>query len=149
MNKSILLKVLGISLSITVGFSILIGLAGSTIIGSFWSWFFLSLLGLIVLFAITNSYFLQKDSIIVQEIENEALEKISKITIRLNCAYCNQPNTFPVQLSQKNSFVCESCNQTNGVSINFMATTLTTPIESLSFTNIEKQNSNSIEIKAS
>lgn len=150
MSKTTLIKILSLSVGITIGLSILFGLAGSTIIGTFWGWFWLSFLGQVVVFALANSYFLQKDSIVVQQIENEALDKLSKFTIRLSCAYCGTSNTLPIILGQKNTFVCESCNQTNSVSINFMATTITTPIESLAFSKLESKptetNPNSIVI---
>ena len=98
----------------------------------------------IIGFLSINSYLLQRDSIQLQQAEVEALEQLSKFTIKVSCAYCQQPNTTPIQLNQRNTFKCESCNQVNGISMQFMATTLTSPIESVK---IPIENSGSIEFK--
>ena len=143
MNKTILL-VIGISVGLTCLISTLFGFAGSAIIGTFWGWFWVTLLIQFVGFVVVNSYLLQRDSLQQQQVELEALDKLSKFTIKLTCAYCQQYNTTPIQLNQKNTFKCESCNQVNGISMQFMATTLTSPIESVK---IPIENSGSIEFK--
>lgn len=128
MNK-LNLKILGSSILLTSLVSSLFGLAGRTIIGTFWSWFWISTLVLFVLFAVINSFLIQKDDALLRQTEIETLDKLSKFTIGLDCAYCKQPNIIPIQLNQRNTFKCDGCNQVNGVSMQFMATTLTTPIE--------------------
>jgi hypothetical protein len=143
MNKTILL-VIGISVGLTCLISTLFGFAGSAIIGTFWGWFWVTFLIQFVGFIVFNSYLIQRDSLSQQQIEVEALDKLSKFTIKLTCAYCQQYNTTPIQLNQKNTFKCESCNQVNGISMQFMATTLTSPIESVK---IPIENSGSIEFK--
>jgi len=143
MNKTILL-VIGISVGLTCLISTLFGFAGSAIIGTFWGWFWVTFLIKFVGFIVFNSYLIQRDSLSQQQIEVEALDKLSKFTIKLTCAYCQQYNTTPIQLNQKNTFKCESCNQVNGISMQFMATTLTSPIESVK---IPIENSGSIEFK--
>jgi len=145
MNKTALLLI-GISLGITCVVSTLFGLAGSTIIGTFWGWFWISLLIQFILFGITNSYLIQRDNIVLQQQELETLDKLSKFTVKLVCSYCQQANSIPIQLNQRNTFKCEGCNQVNGVSMQFIATSLTTPIESVK---IPVENSNSIEFKVS
>lgn len=124
-------KILGYSILLTCGTSTLFGFAGSTIIGTFWSWFWISLLIIFLGFVSYNSFLIQKDNISLQEAEVEALKHISKISIKIPCAYCQIPNVSIIQLNQKNTFKCESCNQANGIAIQFMATTITTPIESV------------------
>jgi hypothetical protein len=143
MNKNIILLV-SISLGTTFLVSSLFGLAGSTIIGTFWGWFCVSLLVQFIVFGIANSYLIQRDYIAIQQQDLEALDKLSKFSIRISCGYCEQANTIPIQLNQKNTFKCESCNQVNGVSMQFMATTLTTPVESVK---IPIENSDSVEFK--
>jgi len=143
MNKTILL-VIGISVGLTCLISTLFGFAGSAIIGTFWGWFWVTFLIQFVGFIVFNSYLIQRDSLSQQQIEVEALDKLSKFTIKLTCAYCQQYNTTPIQLNQKNTFKCESCNQVNGISMQFMATTLTSPIESVK---IPVEKSESIEFK--
>ena len=88
--------------------------------------------------------FIQKDNLQRQQAELETLDKLAKFSIKLTCAYCQQYNVTPIQLNQKNTFKCESCNQVNGISMQFMATTLTSPIESVK---IPIENSGSIEFK--
>ena len=123
--------ILSISVGLTLLFSTLFGLAGSAIIGTFWGWFCITILVLFVGFAVVNSYLLRKDAQIAEALELEALREISKITVRLACAYCQQLNDTQITVNERNTFKCESCNQVNGVSMQFMATTLTSPIESV------------------
>lgn len=133
-----------ISTGITLTVSALFGLAGSSIIGTFWGWFTISLLVLVIGFAAYNSFLIQKDNLAIQQAEVEALEQFSKFSIKMSCAYCNQSNITPIQLNQRNTFKCGSCNQVNGVSMQFIATTLTTPLESV---NIPVNQNESIEFK--
>lgn len=132
-------KVLIYSILLTCGISCLFGFAGSTIIGTFWSWFCISLLVQFVGFISYNSFLIQKDNIALQEAEVEALKQISKISIKVSCAYCQLPNITPIQLDRKNTFKCESCNQVNGVSMQFMATTITTPLDTIKIPAIENE----------
>lgn len=140
------LIIVGISIGLTALFSTLFGFAGSAIVGTFWGWFWVTMLIQIIGFLSINSYLLQRDSIQLQQAETEALEQLSKFTIKVSCAYCQQYNITPIQLNQRNTFKCESCNQVNGISMQFMATTLTSPIESVK---IPIENSESIEFKVS
>lgn len=130
MNK-LTLTVLAGSIGITSGVSTLFGFAGSTIIGTFWGWFWVSLLLQFISFVFYNSYLIQKDNIATQKAEVEALEQFSKFAVKLTCAYCQLSNVTPIQLNQRNTFKCDGCNQVNGVSMQFIATTLTTPVESV------------------
>lgn len=145
MNK-VLLAVVGGSIGLTVLISTVFGFAGSSIIGSFWGWFWITLIVQFVLFGIVNSVLQQKQILQIQQQEIEALDKLSKFSVKMNCAYCQQPNVTPIQLNQRNTFKCESCNQVNSVVMQFMATALTTPIESVK---IPTENTNSIEFKVS
>jgi hypothetical protein len=129
MNK-LFFKVLILSILCTSIVSTLFGFAGSSIIGTFWGWFWVSLLVQFIGFIAYNSYLIQKDDIALQQTEIQALEQLSKFVIRMNCAYCNQQANVPIQLNRKNTFKCESCNQVSGVSMQFIATTITTPIPS-------------------
>jgi hypothetical protein len=145
MNKTLTL-IAGISIGLTCLISTIFGFAGASIIGTFWGWFWVSLLVQVIGFACYNSYLIKQDQVRNQMLELETLDKISKFTVKLSCAYCQQFNTIPILLNQKNTFKCESCNQVNGVSMQFMATTLTSPVESV---NIPLPNSESIEFKVS
>jgi len=138
------LIILSISVGLTLLLSTLFGLAGSAIIGTFWGWFWITVLVLFVGFAVVNSYLLRKDAQIAEAIELEALREISKITVRLACAYCQQFNNTQITVNERNTFKCESCNQVNGVSMQFMATTLTSPIESVK---MPVENSGTVEFK--
>jgi len=143
MNKTFILITL-ISVGLTCLISTLFGFAGSTIIGTFWGWFWITILIQFIGFLIINSYLIQKDNLQRQQAELETLDKLAKFSIKLTCAYCQQYNVTPIQLNQKNTFKCESCNQVNGISMQFMATTLTSPIESVK---IPVEKSESIEFK--
>jgi hypothetical protein len=129
-NRIELLLVL-ISITLTLFFSAVFGFAGSSICGKFWGWFWVTFLIQVIGFAAWNSYLSQKEFAANQKAEIEALEQFSKFSVQLSCAYCKQPNTTPIQLNQKNTFKCQTCNQTNGVFMQFAATTMTTPIESV------------------
>lgn len=144
MNNKLNLLIFGTSIGLSCLLSTLFGFAGQTIVGTFWGWFWISLLIQFIGFSIVNSFLIQRDSVAIQQAEIETLDKLSKFTIKLSCAYCQQPSVLPIQLNQRNTFKCDSCNQVNGVSMQFMATTLTTPIESIK---IPVENSNSVEFK--
>lgn len=145
MNR-LALTVLTASIGITCLISTLFGFAGRTIVGTFWGWFWVSLLVQFIGFVAYNSFLIQRDNFVQQQTELEALDKISKFTVKLTCAYCQQSNITPIQLNQRNTFKCDGCNQVNGVSMQFMATTLTSPVESVK---IPVENSNSVEFKVS
>lgn len=145
MNKFNLI-VLTSSLALTSLISALFGFAGRTIIGTFWGWFWVTFLVQFIGFIAYNSFLIQKDNIALQQAEVEALEQFSKFAVKISCGYCQQPAMIPIQLNKRNTFKCESCNQVNGVSMQFMATTLTTPIESIK---IPVSTNESIEFKVS
>jgi hypothetical protein len=144
--KRLELTILAASLVGTIIISSIFGLAGGAIVGTFWSWFWISLLVQIIGFAVWNSYLIQKQNAVVQELEIQALEQLSKFVVGLSCAYCKQNNNVPIQLNRKNTFKCDSCNQVNGVYMQFSATTLTTPIESVKLP-LQEMKSESIEFK--
>ena len=144
--KKIEFLIVGISLAITSIISALFGFAGTTLIGTFWGWFWISVLVQVLLFVAVNSFLLQKQSTTLRMTELEELELLSKFTITLSCGYCKQNNLVPIQLNQRNTFKCESCNQTNSVTMQFAAVPLTTPLESVQ---IPTQTAGSIEFKVS
>lgn len=144
--KKIEFLIVGISLAITSIISALFGFAGTTLIGTFWGWFWISFLVQVLLFVAVNSFLLQKQSTTLRMTELEELELLSKFTITLSCGYCKQNNLVPIQLNQRNTFKCESCNQTNSVTMQFAAVPLTTPLESVQ---IPTQTAGSIEFKVS
>ena len=119
------------SLALTSLISALFGFAGQTIIGTFWGWFWVTFLVQFLGFISYNSFLIQKDNIALQKAEVEALEHFSKFAVKLSCAYCQYSTTTPIQLNKRNTFKCDGCNQVNGVSMQFMATTLTTPVQSV------------------
>lgn len=143
MNKTSFIVLL-VSLTLTSLVSTLFGFAGQTIIGTFWGWFWISLLVQFIGFVAYNSYLIQKDDIAMQRAEVETLEQLAKFSVQLSCSYCNQSNVTPIQLNKRNTFKCESCNQVNGVSMQFMATSLTTPIQSVK---LPLSGEDSVEIK--
>ncbi len=120
-----------LSLLGTSTFSALLALAASTLIGSFWSWFTITFVLQIIGFSVWNSLLIQRQNNFLRQAELAELEQFSKFSIKISCAYCSQPNDCQIQLNQKNSFKCQSCNQVNGVYMQFTATTQTTPIESV------------------
>jgi hypothetical protein len=125
------IKIILISLGLTVLFATLSGFAGSALIGSFWGWFWISILLLILIFAVANTYFLRKDAELQQFIEAQLITENAKTTVTINCSYCHISNIVPVQFTEKNTFKCESCNQANKITIQFISTALTTPIETV------------------
>lgn len=123
--------ILLLSLGVTLVVSSLAGAAGSTIIGTFWGWFWISLLVQVVIFVGWNSYLIQRDRTLQMQLAIDEMEAVSKFAVSLSCAYCGQKHEVPIQLNRKNNFKCEGCKQTNGVFMQFTTTTITTPIESV------------------
>lgn len=130
MNRTEILILL-ISVGLTLFFSTIFGFAGRAVIGTFWAWFAITLCVQVIGFALYNSQSTRKEEIERQKVEVLALEQLSKFSVKLKCAYCNHPTVIPIQLNQKNTFKCESCKQINGVAMQFSATTITTPIQSV------------------
>jgi hypothetical protein len=137
LNKFELL-IASISICITIVVSSIFGAIGPIIAGTFWSWFALSFVFQIICFFVANSFLVQRERVSEELLQLQTLDKLANFTVQLSCAYCKQPNNVIIQLNQKNTFKCESCNQTNGVFMQFSSTTLTTPIE-LSGSTILKQ----------
>lgn len=129
--KKFELLILGLSLAATIVVASLFGFIGPMIVGTFWGWFWVTLLLQVVCFVAFNSYLIQRDNVASELAQIQAFETFSKFTIQLSCAYCQRQNVVPIQLNQRNTFKCESCNQANGVTMQFSATTLTTPVESV------------------
>jgi hypothetical protein len=122
------LLILAYSLGITILVSAVVGAGGYFLFGSFWGTFVIAFGIQFILFAVINTFLQRKDQIEINKILTEQLNAISKFTIRLNCAYCKTPNTFPITLNEENRFKCESCNQVNAVKMQFFAAQITTPL---------------------
>jgi hypothetical protein len=120
--------VLLISIGFTALVSILIGTAGYMIAGKFWGFFIISFCVQFIIFAIINTFLLRKDAIESVAIVNEQLDKLSKFTVRLTCSYCSQNNVVLIVLNQENRYKCDSCNQVNGIKMQFFSTQITTPL---------------------
>ena len=144
--KKLEITVALISVSLTLLFASLFGFAGSAVIGTFWGWFWLSLLVLVVGFSIVNSYLIRKDQMIREAVDLETLRELTKMSVNLECAYCQQRAIVPILLNQRNTFKCDSCNQINGISMQFVATALTSPIDSVK---LPIESSTAVEFKVS
>jgi hypothetical protein len=120
--------VLLISLGFTALVSVLIGTGGYMLAGKFWGYFVIAFCAQVVIFAIINTFLLRKDAVETLELLNKQMEQISKFTVRLTCSYCSQQNVVPIVLNQENRFKCDSCNQVNGIKMQFFSTQITTPL---------------------
>ena len=138
--------IVSISIAVTLFFSAVIAFAGSFIHGTFWGWFGISCALQIIGFIIWNSYLIQKDNAIAQQNDIDELRAISNISIKLTCAYCNQLNDVPIRLNRKNTFKCDFCSQINGVFMQFTATTVTTPIDSVTLP-LDETSSTEFQVK--
>lgn len=135
------LAIITVSLFVTSLISCLCAVCGTMIMGTFWGWFWLAFLVQLIGFIAWNSYLLQKERAIRFSLELQELETMSKFVVRLSCAYCNQQHDVPIRLNVKNSFKCSNCTQTNGVHMQFSATQVTTPIESVKISLPDEQDS--------
>lgn len=117
-----------LSLLFTTLVSVVVGIGGFLISGTFWGWFILTFGIQFVLFAIINTYLQRKDTIEGAKVLNEQLEALSKFSVQLTCAYCKQNNVTPITLNQENRFKCGSCNQINAIKMQFFAAQITTPL---------------------
>jgi hypothetical protein len=120
--------IVGFSLLITSLVSVIVGLGGYFIAGSFLGWFVVAFGIQFILFAIINTFLQRKDQLDVNKVLNEQLEALSKISVQLACSYCKTSNIIPITLNQENRFQCQSCNQVNGIKMQFFSTQLTTPL---------------------
>ncbi len=122
------LLIILLSFSITIAISAIVGLGGHLLLANFWGTFIIAFGLQFIVFAIINGYLQRKDLIEGTKIINEQLEALSKFTIKLTCSYCKKRNLVPIRLDQENRFKCESCNQVNGVKMQFFSTQITTPL---------------------
>jgi len=120
--------VLLISLGFTALVSILVGMGGYMLSGKFWGYFVITFCIQVIIFAIINTFLLRKDAVETLELLNKQMEQISKFTVRLTCSYCSQQNVVPIVLNQENRYKCDSCNQVNGIKMQFFSTQITTPL---------------------
>jgi hypothetical protein len=120
--------VLLISLGFTTLVSVLVGTGGYLITNKFWGFFVIAFCIQFIIFAIINTFLLRKDAIESVALINEQMDKLAKFTVRLTCSYCSQSNVVPIILNQENRFKCDSCNQVNGVKMQFFSTQITTPL---------------------
>jgi len=120
--------VLLISLGFTTLVSVLVGTGGYLIANKFWGFFVIAFCIQFIIFAIVNTFLLRKDAIESVALINEQMDKLAKFTVRLTCSYCSQSNVVPIILNQENRFKCDSCNQVNGVKMQFFSTQITTPL---------------------
>jgi hypothetical protein len=123
--------IVSLSILITSLISLCVGVGGLLITGQFWGFFVLAFILQFIIFAIVNTILIRKDQTEGTRLLNQQLEVASKYTLRLSCAYCKIPNLIPVVLNQENRFKCESCNQINGVKMQFFATQITTPLKKI------------------
>jgi len=125
--------IISLSLLITSLISLAAGIAGLLITDHFWGFFVLAFILQFVLFAVINTILIRKDQTEGTRLLNQQLEAVSKHTLRLSCAYCKVVNLTPVTLNQENRFKCESCNQINGIKMQFFATQITVPLKKITF----------------
>jgi len=121
--------ILSLSFGITILISFLIAIGVYMFKGIFWSPFFIVTGFQFLFFIVTNTILQNRDANKIAELEIQALDKLSKFTIAIQCAYCKVPNTVPINLNQENRFTCTSCNQVNGIKMQFFTTQITSPIE--------------------
>lgn len=127
-TSSPVLVIIVLSLTFTITVSAIVGVGGYLLFSNFWGTFIVAFALQFVVFAIINSFLQRKDLIEGTKIINQQLEALSRFTIRLSCSYCKKPNMVPIRLDQENKFKCDSCNQVNGVKMQFFSTQITTPL---------------------
>ena len=125
------IKILLLSISITLFVSFCISLGIYLLKGIFWTPFCITIGMQVFIFVIFNSFQSSKDAVIYEKLQNEALDTMSKFTIQVQCAYCKQSNITPIVLNKENKFACEGCKQVNGIKMQFFTTQLTTMIEKM------------------
>jgi hypothetical protein len=123
--------VLLVSLLFTTLISTGVGIGGLLITGKFWGFFLIAFVLQFIVFAVINTLLQRKDLIETTKLINEQLEATSKYIINLTCSYCQISNSVPFVLNQENRFKCESCNQINGVKMQFFSTQITTPLKKI------------------
>lgn len=123
--------VLVLSVCFTLLVSGVVGLCTYFILDNFVAPFVLATILQLVVFAVVNTRQIKKDEVELAKIYNERLQVLSRLTVRLSCAYCKVPAQVPVQLNTENRFKCESCNQINGIKMQFFTTQITTPLDKI------------------
>ena len=121
--------VTAVSTVFTLIVSSIVGFGGLLLFNNFLGTFFITLGGQFVLFFILNTFLQKKDDAEATKLATEQLNALSKYVVMLTCSYCSKSNPVPIILNQENRFKCESCQQTNGVKMQFHSTQITIPLE--------------------
>lgn len=115
------------SLGLMVVISTLCGAATFFLIGTFFGGFFLMVILQIIGGYVFNTFMERKDRKMIGELLAQSTD--FPVPFDLTCAYCHTTNSgVPLSLSLTNTFDCVSCNQTNGVFIQFTTTRITQPL---------------------
>jgi hypothetical protein len=118
-----------LSLCFTLIVSGIIGMGGNILFNNFWGTFFIAFGCQFVLFFVLNTILQKKDEETEAKITTDQLNALSKYVIKLTCAYCSNSNSVPIVLNNENKYKCESCQQVNGVKMQFFSTQITVPLE--------------------
>jgi len=126
--QSPITKVLGLSVFFTSTVSSLFGTGFYLLNKSFWPAFFIATALQLLFFVLYNTVRQTSDYETISRIETDRLNAEAKYKVKLGCSYCKIANVVPIVLNTENRYKCESCNQINGVKLQFISTQITTPI---------------------
>jgi len=124
-----LLIILGISLTIILIPSFLISAGLTIFFGHFWYLFLVAVGTIFVIGELSNRYFQTKILADIQNFKAKIEQLRSEQSVVASCAYCKQRLTIPVKLSQRTTYECPHCKQTNLVVFQFTTAQITTPLE--------------------
>ena len=122
------LLVSGISLLVNLLLSLIMGLGGYILGGSFWGISICSFAGIYIIGTLWNSFELFKATQYAKELDMAQKIVDAHQEINIGCATCNAINTTRILLNKDNDFVCIKCGATNSILMNFTTAIKTTPI---------------------
>jgi hypothetical protein len=95
---------------------------------NFWAAFLLFVVFQYVLFSFIGNVI---SFYIVEDRKKKELDKLEKLSTLLDCAYCAKPNimTFDPDDSQRYEFECSHCKRNNLVTMQFMVSQISIPLE--------------------
>ena len=64
-----------------------------------------------------------------KKLENIRIAEFTKQGVSIECAYCGTHNFVPIRFDAKNEFSCNSCNKSNAIYIDILASRTTEPLQ--------------------
>ena len=123
------------SISITLGISVLVGIAAYPFAGlaGFSAGVLMGCVVQVLVAFLWKSYLVHLSTVEMAAIDSDLrkmeMEQANKHNIDVLCSYCRLPNKVSLRMDEENTFRCNGCNQLNVVVITLSTARVTVPLD--------------------